>query len=147
MLLNARIVGMLGAHRTARLAIAGYTAVALGLLAVALLTDGKPSFWVAVIGLGGVLVMHATMIPNVNAVALEPLGHVAGTASAVIGTMSLAGGALLGALIDRSISGTITPLVLGMVAYGLIAAGWITWADAGTSPPAPGEKTRPLPAK
>jgi DHA1 family bicyclomycin/chloramphenicol resistance-like MFS transporter len=107
--------------------------LALGLLVVVLLTEGKPSFWVAVTGISAVLVMHATMIPNVTAVALEPLGHVAGMASAVIGTMSFGGGALLGTLIDRNISGTITPLVVGMVVYGSIAAGWIAWAEHGTT--------------
>ena len=98
---------------------------------VVLLTDGKPSFWVAIIGISAVLVMHATMIPNVNAVALEPLGHMAGMASAVVGTMSLGGGAVLGTLIDRNLAGTITPLVVGMVLYGFIAAGWIAWAGRG----------------
>lgn len=134
MLFNARIVRRVGVHQTARVAVVGYTALALVLLVVVSFTEGKPSFWVAVIGISGVLVMHATMIPNVNAVALEPLGHVAGMASAVIGTVSLAGGALLGTLIDRNLSGTITPLVVGMAAYGLIAAGWIAWAEHHTHP-------------
>ncbi|MDH3607314.1 MAG: multidrug effflux MFS transporter [Acidimicrobiia bacterium] len=129
MLFNARIVERVGVHQTARLAVIGYSAIALVLLAVVFLTEGRPPFWVAIIGISAVLVMHATMIPNVNALALEPLGHMAGMASAVIGTVSLAGGALLGTLIDRNISGTITPLVVGMVVYGLIAAGWMTWAE------------------
>ena len=132
MLFNAKIVHKLGVHQTVRFAVAGYTALALGLLVVVLLTDGKPSFWVAIIGISAVLVMHATMIPNVNAVALEPLGHMAGMASAVVGTMSLGGGALLGTLIDRNLAGTITPLVVGMVLYGFIAAGWIAWAGRGS---------------
>jgi len=129
MLFNARIVERVGVRQTARLAVIGYTAIALVLLAVVSLTEGKPPFWVAVIGISAVLVLHATMIPNVNALALEPLGHMAGMASAVIGTVSLAGGAVLGTLIDRNISGTITPLVVGMVVYGLIAAGWMSWAE------------------
>jgi DHA1 family bicyclomycin/chloramphenicol resistance-like MFS transporter len=129
MLLNARLVGKLGLHQTVRYAVTGYTTLALGLLAVTLLTAGKPPFWLAVVWISAVLVMHATMIPNVNSAALEPLGHIAGMASAVIGTVSLAGGALLGALIDRNLSGTITPLILGMVVYGLIAAVWITSAE------------------
>jgi DHA1 family bicyclomycin/chloramphenicol resistance-like MFS transporter len=131
MLINARIVERVGVHRTTRLAMVGYTGIALGLLVVVFITDGRPSFWIAIAGISAVLVMHSTMIPNVNAIALEPLGHVAGMASAVIGTMSLAGGALLGMLIDRNLSMTITPLVVGMVVYGLIAAGWVTWAEHG----------------
>ncbi len=131
MLVNARLVGRLGVHRTVRLAVVGYSTLSLGLLGLTLVTDGKPPFWLAVVWLSTVLVMHATMIPNVNAIALEPLGHVAGTASAILGTVSLAGGALLGTVIDRNIAGTITPLVVGFVIYGLIAAGWVAWAERG----------------
>jgi DHA1 family bicyclomycin/chloramphenicol resistance-like MFS transporter len=131
MLMNARLVGRLGVHRTVRSAVVGYTVLAGALLILTLATGGKPPFWLAVVGVSAVLLMHASMIPNVNTIALEPLGHIAGTASAVIGTISLAGGAVLGSLIDRSMSGTITPMVVGFVLYGLIAAGWVAWAEAG----------------
>ena len=129
MLFNAKVVGKVGLRLTVRYAVTGYTTLAIALLAIVIATDGKPPFWIAIVGISAVLVMHATMIPNVNSAAIEQLGHIAGMASALIGTVSLAGGAVLGSIIDRNISGTITPLIVGMVVYGLIAAGWITWAE------------------
>ena len=87
----------------------------------------------AMVGISVILIMHATMIPNANTVALGSLGHVAGMASAVVGTVSMAGGALLGTIIDRSLGETITPFVLGFVVYGLIAAGWVAWAERGAA--------------
>lgn len=129
MLTNARIVGRLGVVRTVQRAIVGYTALAVLLLVVTIAFGGKPPFIVAIAGTAAILVMHSTMIPNVNTIALESLGHVAGMASAVVGTISLAGGALLGTIIDRSLGDTITPFVAGFVVYGTIAAGWIVWAE------------------
>jgi len=143
MLANAKLVGRLGVNRTVLIAISGYSTLAIGLLAITVLTDGKPPFWLAIIGITMVLVMHATMIPNLNTIALEPLGNIAGMGSGVIGTISLAGGAVLGTVIDRSLSGTITPLVIGFAVYGLAAAGFVTWADHSSARPAPHE---PAPA-
>jgi DHA1 family bicyclomycin/chloramphenicol resistance-like MFS transporter len=131
MLTNTRLVKRFGVRGTTRKAVVGYTGVALGLLVVTVVGNGTPPFSIALIGLSAVLVMHATMIPNLNTIALEPLGHIAGTASAIIGTISLAGGALLGSLVDRSLGDTITPLVVAFVVYGSIAAGWVAWAEAG----------------
>jgi len=137
MLFNARYVGRLGAVTIVRVAVRAYMALSMGLLLVTVVSGGKPPFWIAIVWVTAVLVMHSTMIPNVNTIALEPLGHVAGMASAVIGTMSLSGGALLGTLIDRNLSTTITPLVLGFVVYGSIAGGWVAWAERGRRAVAP----------
>jgi len=133
MLLNAKLVERFGVHTVVRRAVAGYTALAGGLLVVTLATSGKPPFWLAVGWVSAVLVAHATMIPNVNAIALEPLGHIAGMASAVIGTISLAGGALLGAVIDGQMGTTVTPLVASFVVFGFGAAGLVIWAESGRS--------------
>ena len=129
MLTNARIVSSLGVARTIRGAIVGYTVLALVFLAITLATGGRPPFWLAMVGISSILIMHATMIPNINTAALESLGHIAGMAAAVVGTVSLAGGAALGTIIDRSLGETITPFVIGFVVYGLIAAGWVAWAE------------------
>ncbi len=40
--------------------------------------------------------VHSLLVPNLNAIAMLPMGHIAGTASAVIGTISLAVGAFFG---------------------------------------------------
>ncbi len=129
MLANARLVANLGVAETVRLAVIAYTVLAVTFLVVTLLNDGKPPFWLAIGGISAILIMHAAMIPNVNTIALSSLGHVAGMASALVGTVSLAGGALLGTIIDRSLGATITPFAVGFVVYGLFAAGCVAWAE------------------
>lgn len=49
------------------------------------------------------------------------LGAVAGTASAVIGTVSILGATLVGMVIDSLFDGTVTPTITGFFAAAVIA--------------------------
>ena len=61
------------------------------------------------------------MMPNMTTLALEPMGSLAGTAASTIGFITLALGAILGAVIDRQIATTVTPLAIGYFAYTTVA--------------------------
>ena len=61
-------------------------------------------------GMGLLLPGVMLLIPNGNTAAMAPLGHVAGMGAAVLGTVSTAGGALLGSLVDSAYDGTVTPV-------------------------------------
>jgi DHA1 family bicyclomycin/chloramphenicol resistance-like MFS transporter len=56
------------------------------------------------------------MLSNFTALALEPMGHVAGVASSALGFATMCGSALLGGFIARHYDGTTTPLVIGFAA-------------------------------
>lgn len=131
MLLNAGLVQRVGTKRMVHGALLGYLAGGMALLAVTNAAAGLPAFWLFVPLLAATLACHALLIPNFNTIAMLPLGRIAGTASAVIGTVSLAGGALLGAFLDRHYAATVTPLAAGFVGYGLIALGFVLWAERG----------------
>lgn len=51
---------------------------------------------------------------NLNALAMEPLGHIAGMGAAVVGGLSTFLSTLLGTLIGQSYNGTVLPLVAGL---------------------------------
>jgi len=59
-------------------------------------------------------------------------------ASAVIGTISTAGGALLGSRIDAAFDGSITPFAYGVVGFAVVAAGTIFVLGRPARPVAPG---------
>jgi DHA1 family bicyclomycin/chloramphenicol resistance-like MFS transporter len=63
--------------------------------------------------------------------AMEPLGHIAGTASAVQGFVTTFGGALIGFFIGQQFDGTTAPLMLGFAACGLLALGMVLFAERG----------------
>jgi DHA1 family bicyclomycin/chloramphenicol resistance-like MFS transporter len=101
------------------------------MLTLAVATGGRPPLAVFLVGLAAMLASQALLIPNFNTLALAPMGAIAGTASAVIGAVQTAGGALVGAVLDRAFDGTILPMAVGFVACGVVALSLVTWAERG----------------
>jgi DHA1 family bicyclomycin/chloramphenicol resistance-like MFS transporter len=120
-LVNGLIVDRVGARRIVHGSLFSYVATAGLALVVAILGDGSPNFWLFAGLLGLALVSHGLLIPNSNSIAMSPLGEVAGTASSLIGSFSILGGALLGAVIDRAFNGTVTPMITGFFLASLLA--------------------------
>jgi DHA1 family bicyclomycin/chloramphenicol resistance-like MFS transporter len=120
-LTNAAIVERIGTRRMVHVVSSVYLVVAAALVVLAVATGGRPSFWTFVLPLAAVLSMNALLVPNLSTLAMDPMGEVAGTASALIGTAQIGGGALLGSVIDRSYDGTVTPLAVGFLAAGTVA--------------------------
>ena len=56
---------------------------------------------------------------NLNALALEPLGHIAGTASSVMGGVSTMVSAMIAAPLAALYNGTVLPLMLAVAACGV----------------------------
>jgi len=129
MLSNSRIVDRFGVRSTVRRALIAYVVAAGVLLVVAVIADGAPPLWLFTVLLATVLIMHGLLIPNANALAMDPMGSVAGTASSVIGFISTGFGAALGAVIDRAYNGTVTPLAVGFLISSIVALLLTTWAD------------------
>lgn len=138
---NGSMVERVGLRRLINLVMIGYLVAAVALNILSFATDGKPPFWLFAVSLAVVFSMHALLIPNMNSAAMIPMASVAGTASAIIGTVATAGGALLGAVIDRAYDGTVAPLSLGFLALGIVAWLLCRSAEAGlralTMEPAP----------
>jgi DHA1 family bicyclomycin/chloramphenicol resistance-like MFS transporter len=63
-----------------------------------------------------------SLVPSCNTAAMAPVPHVAGMAAAVLGTLSTAGGALLGALVDEAFDGTVQPFALWTLGFAVAAA-------------------------
>lgn len=93
------------------------TTASVALLVLALVTDGRPSFWLFAVVFTVANASHQALFPTANSLALEPMGQLAGTAAAVLGVTISIGGALLAALIDRAIDGTVTPIAVGYTVY------------------------------
>lgn len=128
-LVNARVVERVGTRRLAHTVLVAYLVVAAGLVTMSLITGGRPPLAVFMVGVALMLSAHALLIPNFNTLAMEPMGEIAGTASSVIGAVQIAVGAGLGALLDRQFDGTVLPLSLGFLGYGVVAAALVAWTD------------------
>jgi len=110
-ILNARIVVKVGMRRVSHSALIGF--VGCTFLHLAVLLVGQETL------LSFAAIQFATMFcfglvaSNFSALSMEPLGHVAGTASSVQGFATTLGGAVLGFLIGQQFNGTALPLILG----------------------------------
>lgn len=72
--------------------------------------------------------MNGLTIGNVTALAMEPLGHIAGTAAAVLGALSAGLGVLIAAPLGLAYDGTPVPLLTGVVLCSLIGLA-LVWSD------------------
>lgn len=69
--------------------------------------------------------------PNCGALAMEPMGHMAGAAAAANGFAGTTIAGFLGALIGLAYNGTTLPIVAGFFVLGLIAFGVIMFTEGG----------------
>jgi len=120
-LTGSRVVSQIGARRLGHGALAFQMGVSLLMLTLALSTDGVPPVGLWMVLMTAQIAAMVVMMPTMTTLALEPMGALAGTAASTIGFITLAIGALLGAIIDRQITSTVTPLAVGYALYTSLA--------------------------
>ncbi len=91
------------------------------LFGVSVTTGGHPPLWMYLATTAVMLPAVASLGPNTNTAATTPLGDVAGMAAAIITTISTAGGALLGSIIDSAYDGSVRPFTIGALAFAAAA--------------------------
>lgn len=116
--LNARLVGRLGMRRVSHAAL--LVLVLPGLIAAGFGFPAHPPLEVLVGFLMVFFFCFGLIAPNFNALAMEPLGHVAGMGSSLTGFYGTAGGAVFGWLAGQSFDGTIRPLTIAFAAYAVL---------------------------
>jgi len=126
-LINGRIVRRLGMRPISRVAGVAFVVIAGAHLGLAL--AGTPPLWLFAPLLGANLLLFGLIMPNLNALAMEPHGHRAGTAAAFLGFYSTALGAGLGGWIGQLYDGTVQPLLLGYLAIGVLMLVFMWVAD------------------
>ncbi len=127
----SRTVERVGSSRLLRLALSTFTGSASLLTIGALVSDGVPPFWLFFLLMSTILASFAVALALLNSIAMEPMGHIAGTASATIGTVSFVIASLLSSIVDRAIGDSITPFAAAFVGYALLAILASRWGQAG----------------
>ena len=129
---NSRLVERLGMRRLSHGALALFTAgTALALSLAIILGPGGMPFWLFFVLMAAIFGCFGFIGTNFNALALDPLGHVAGTASSVLGFLQTLGGGILGALVAYQYDGTEVPLFAGYLVLSLGAIACVAWAEGG----------------
>lgn len=115
---SGRFVMRIGSRRLGHAAIIGYATLSLmhyGLF----LVIGTPPLPVFLVILSGCLFCFGLVMPNYNALAMEPMGRVAGTASSFVGAVTTGLAAFFGLIIGQQFDGTVGPLLAGFAIFGV----------------------------
>ena len=115
---NARLVERIGMRRLSHLALVILVAVC-GLIG----GFGYPDHPPLMVFIGFLVVLFfcfGIIMPNFNAMAMEPLGQMAGTGSSFIGFYTTAAGALLGGAVGQAFDGGIRPLLIGFTMLAVL---------------------------
>lgn len=115
---NSRFVGAVGMRRMSHGALLGFIAVALVHVGLDLAFGPVPlPLFMGLLALN--LLCFGLLMPNFNAIAMEPMGRIAGTASSFVGAVTTGLAAALGLYVGQSFDGSVTPLLLGFAGFGL----------------------------
>jgi DHA1 family bicyclomycin/chloramphenicol resistance-like MFS transporter len=116
---NASLVMRLGMRLLIRRSMLAVAVGSLLFLIPTLMMDGKPPFWAFLMWLAPVFFCMGLNFGNMNALAMEPLGHMAGLGAALIGSASTILSLPVGWFIGNQFDGGITPLIAG---FGILGA-------------------------
>ena len=110
---NGRMVMKLGMRWMSYRSLLVLSTLSILAFVVAYALEGKPSLWLLMTYLLGAFFCTGIMFGNLNALAMEPLGHIAGVGAAVVGSLSTFISVPLGVYIGASYDGTVLPLIAG----------------------------------
>jgi MFS transporter, DHA1 family, multidrug resistance protein len=119
-LINSRLSMRFGARRAITWLLAIYTLIASLLLIYTLADGDPPGMLLFFLGVAVLMAINLAIEPNSSALALEPMGNMAGMAAAVYGTFFFFIGSALGSVISTLMVDGVFPLVIGFFAIGVI---------------------------
>ena len=127
--INSRLVGRLGMRVISHGALVGYVAVAGIMLAAAKMQMLPLPLFMALSAL--MMFAFGLMIANFTALAMEPQGHIAGTASSLYGSITTLLGIGIGMTIGQDYDGTLLPFATGFFLCTLAALGVVLVVEKG----------------
>ncbi|MEY1555561.1 multidrug effflux MFS transporter [Yoonia sp. R2331] len=125
-LLNARLVVRLGMRAIIRAMFMVQIAVSIAMITITLM--GGPywlTFGIYVIWVTTGFYQAGLTIGNLNALAMEPLPHIAGMAASLIAAISTVGAVIIAAPIGLAFDGTPVPIGIGVLICAVLAF-WLT---------------------
>lgn len=120
-LVNARIVTRLGIAKVCLLGLICQSVLSLVMLALFILVfDNHPPLWLFMLYCFPLFFFLGLQFGNLNALAMQPLGHIAGLGASVGGALSTTLAVPMGAVVGQLYDGTPIPLTLGFLTFGVL---------------------------
>ncbi len=128
-LTNSRMVQHFGARRISHSAVIALILLA-GIHTVVVLA-GYESVVTFILLQGLTMICFSFGLSNFGAISLEPFSRGAGLASSLQASLTTLISVILGGFVGASFNGTVLPLTIGYMSFGLLALLAILWAERG----------------
>lgn len=126
---NASLVMRLGMAKLSRVAVIAKGLTAAVFIVPVIMSGGTPPLWVTLLYLAATFFCAGILFGNLNALAMEHLGHIAGAASGVIGSLTFLIAMVLATTISQSYDGTLLPLTAGITVLSACSFSVMVWAE------------------
>ncbi len=127
-IVNDKLLRRYGMHQIADSATIVTTIVSLIALAGLSLFDGLPPLWLFMAYMLVVFVCMGPIFGNLNALSMEPLGHIAGVGAALISSIATFISVTLGTVVGQSFDGALYFQVGSFALFGLLTTAAMRWA-------------------
>jgi DHA1 family bicyclomycin/chloramphenicol resistance-like MFS transporter len=114
---NSRLVERLGTRRISQGGI--FALISLSLAHILVTWAGLETLWIYMLFQALTMTCIGLCGSNFGAMAMEPVGHIAGTASSVQGFVVSVGAVAVGSAVGQAYDGTTFPLAIGYLCIGL----------------------------
>lgn len=118
---NGKLVMRFGTHFMVKLAMVALISIALVFLWVSAQYGGALPLELAMIYLVSTLFCEGILFGNLNSMAMEPLGDMAGIGAAVVGFLSTLISAFLGTMVGAQYDGTLWAIIAGFAVLGTVS--------------------------
>ena len=130
-LVNGRLVMRYGMRPLVKAALVSATLASLVALVFVVAWNGLPPLWLLMACLMVTFACVGLLFGNLNALAMEPLGHVAGVGASVVASISTFISVPLGGFVGQMFDGTMYALVGSFALFSAGALAAIHWAGGG----------------
>ena len=127
--INSSLVERWGMRYLSSIALRVTLAAAVVFAAFLVLTDGRPPFALFILWLMITFFSMGLLFGNLNAMAMEPLGKMAGLGAAVVGALSTVVSLPVGYVLSDNFNDSVTPLVVGFGLAALACMAIGRWAE------------------
>jgi DHA1 family bicyclomycin/chloramphenicol resistance-like MFS transporter len=128
---NSRLVVRYGMRRITTAALSVMGGASIVFFCVSFWQVGHPPLWSLMIWGAACFACFGMLMGNFQAMAMEPLGHIAGIGAGVVTSLTTVSGVVLGTTVGQSYDGTVLPLIGGYALLGSTSLAVKLWVDSG----------------
>ncbi len=128
---NSRLVIRLGTRMLAHGTLKIMIALSIAFVGATWFFDGVPPLWLLFVILVPMFFCNGVLFGNLNAMAMQPMAHIAGATAAVVGAGTTVISTVFGSSVGQAFDGTLFPLAIAFTGFSILSLACCLWARRG----------------